>query len=77
MGSEDGVEQSFGRPFRQCNGMSKRACELTSSIIPRGTSFHHSVELEYSPVAIDPELLAASLQHRSASFIAGMPAAGA
>ena len=26
------------------NGRSKRTCELTSSIVPRGTSFHRSVE---------------------------------
>jgi hypothetical protein len=32
------VEQSFGRPYRQSNGRSKRTCELTSSIVPRGTS---------------------------------------
>ena len=28
-------------------GRSKRTCELTSSIVPRGTSFHHGVELEF------------------------------
>src|SRR5262245_31293647 len=39
MGFEDGVEQSLGRPCRQTNGRSKRTCELTSSIVPRG---HHS-----------------------------------
>ena len=44
MGFEDEVEQSFGRPCRQTNGRSKRTCELTSSIVPRGTSFHRSVE---------------------------------
>ena len=27
-------------------GRSERTCELTSSIVPQGTSFHHSVELE-------------------------------
>ena len=27
-------------------GRTKRTCELTSSIVPRGTSFHHLVELE-------------------------------
>ena len=42
---EDEVEQSFGRPCRQSNGRSKRTYELTSSIVPRGTSFHRSVEL--------------------------------
>ena len=40
MGFEDEVEQSFGRPCRQCNGRLKRTYELTSSIVPRGTSFH-------------------------------------
>jgi hypothetical protein len=34
---------------------SKRKCELTSSIVPRGTSFHHAVELEHPPIAFDPE----------------------
>src|SRR5215813_2746910 len=47
MGFEDEAEQSFGRPCRQTNGRSKRTCELTSSIVPRGTSFHRSVELEF------------------------------
>src|SRR5215831_9716470 len=51
MGFEDEAEQSFGRPFgrpcRQTNGRSKRTRELTSSIVPRGTSFHRSVELEF------------------------------
>src|SRR5262245_39492350 len=46
MGFEDEAEQSFARPCRQTNGRSKRTCELTSSIVPRGTSFHRSVELE-------------------------------
>ena len=54
MGFEDEVEQSLGRPCRQTNGRSKRTCELTSSIVPRGTSFHRSVELECSPIAFDP-----------------------
>ena len=54
MGVEDEVEQSIGRRCRQCNGRSKRTYELTSSIVPRGTSFHRSVELEFSPIVIDP-----------------------
>jgi hypothetical protein len=29
-------------------GRSKRTCELTSSIVPRGTPFHRLVELEFS-----------------------------
>src|SRR5690242_2520324 len=54
MGFEDEVERSFGRPYRQIDGRSKRTCELTSSIVPRGTSFHRSVELEFPPIAFDP-----------------------
>ena len=34
-------------------GRSKRIDELTSSIVPRGTSFHRSVELECSPITSD------------------------
>src|SRR5215470_16101744 len=48
MGFEDEAERSFGRPCRQTNGRSKRTCELTSSIVPRGTSFHRSVETRVS-----------------------------
>jgi hypothetical protein len=54
MGFEDEVEQSIGRPCRQLNGRSKRHCELTSSIVPRGTSFHHGVELEFPPIGCAP-----------------------
>src|SRR6516225_5126413 len=43
---EDEVEQSFGRPCRQYDGRSKRTNDLTSSIVPRGTSFHRWVELD-------------------------------
>jgi hypothetical protein len=53
MGFEDEVEQSFGRPCRQSDDWSKRTCDLTSSIVPRGTSFHRSVELEFSPIGFD------------------------
>ena len=53
MGSEDEAEQSKWRPCRQLNGRSKRTCELTSSIVPRGTSFHGSVELEFPPIGSD------------------------
>jgi hypothetical protein len=42
------------RPYRQSDGGSKRTCELTSSIVPRGTSFHRSVELECPPIAFVP-----------------------
>ena len=53
MGFEDEAEQSQGRPCRQCDGRSKRTYELTSSIVPRGTSFHHVVELELPPIVFD------------------------
>ena len=54
-GIEDEVEQSLPRPCRQTNGRSKRTCELTSSVVPRGTSFHRSVELEFPSIGFDPE----------------------
>jgi hypothetical protein len=46
MGFENEAEQSFGRPCRQADGRSKRTYDLTSSIVPRGTSCHRTVELE-------------------------------
>ena len=52
-GSEDEAEQSIRRPYRLTNGRSKRTNELTSSIVPRGTSFHRSVELECPPIGSD------------------------
>ena len=54
MGSEDEAEQSIGRPYRQTNGRFKRPSELTSSIVPQGTSFHRRVELWFSPIVFDP-----------------------
>src|SRR5439155_20654782 len=48
MGFEDEVEQSLGRTCRLADSRSKRTYELTSSIVPRGTSFHRSAELEFS-----------------------------
>jgi hypothetical protein len=45
MGFEDEVEQSFGRPCRVCDSRSKRKYDLTSSIVPRGTSFHRCLAL--------------------------------
>ena len=47
------VEQSLPRPCRQCDGRSKRTCELTSSIVPRGTSFHCWVDLGFPPIGSD------------------------
>jgi hypothetical protein len=57
MGFEDEAEQSIGRPYHQSDGGSKRPNELTSSIVPRGTSCHRLVELEYSPIAFDSKWL--------------------
>src|SRR5262249_42448844 len=34
------------------DGRSKPTCELTSSIVPRGTPFHHAVELEFPPIGV-------------------------
>jgi len=47
MGFEDEVEQSLGRPCRHHDGRFKRSYELTSSIVPRGTSFHRWVDLRF------------------------------
>src|SRR5207245_5557091 len=55
-GFEDEVEQSFGRPRRQYDGGSKRTNGLTSSIVPRGTSFHRGGAL-FPPIAFDPAQL--------------------
>src|SRR5262245_46412171 len=49
-GFEDEVEQSLGRPCRQCDGRFKQTYELTSSIVPRGTSFHRWVDLRFPPI---------------------------
>src|SRR5450759_2704088 len=57
MGFENEAEHSKCRPCRYTNGRSKRTYELTSSIVPRRTSFHGLVELEYSPIVIDPAWL--------------------
>ena len=54
MGFEDEVEQSLPRRCHQTDDRSKRTHELTSSIVPRGTSFHLGVELEYPPIGCDP-----------------------
>jgi hypothetical protein len=40
MGFEDEVEQSFGRPCRQCDSRSKRKYELSSSIVLRAGNGH-------------------------------------
>ena len=48
MGFENEVEQSTNAALPVV-GRSKRTCELTSSSVPRGTSFHRWVELEVPP----------------------------
>src|SRR6266576_6267893 len=53
MGFEDEAEQSFGRPCRECDSRSKRTYDLTSSIVPRGTSFHRSVELDCPSIGLE------------------------
>jgi hypothetical protein len=68
MGFEDKAAQSVSRPCRQSSGRSKRTYELTSSIVPRGTSFHCSVDLEFSPIALilcEPHAAAVSLVQRN------------
>src|ERR1039458_4463026 len=57
MGFEDEAEQSLGRRCRYTNGSSKRTYELTSSIVPRRTSFHGLGALSDSPIVIDPAWL--------------------
>ena len=42
------------------NGRFKRTCELTSSIVPRGTSFHCWVDLGFSPIGFDSERFSCS-----------------
>ena len=41
-------DQSKGRPCCYVSGRSKRTYDLTSSIVPRGTSCHRVVELAFS-----------------------------
>src|SRR5450756_101787 len=53
MGFEDEAEQSLGRPCRLADSRTKRTYELTSSIVPRGTSFHRWVDLGFSPIGFD------------------------
>jgi hypothetical protein len=53
MGYEDEAEQSLPRPCRLTDSRSKRTCELASTIVPQGTSFHRSVELERAPILFD------------------------
>src|SRR5215831_7587543 len=43
----------FGSALPSSDGRSKRTCDLTSSIVPQGTSFHRAVELAFSPIDCD------------------------
>src|SRR6478735_2145596 len=43
------VEHSNGRPCRQSDGRSTRTCELTLSIVPRGTSFRSGIGTQALP----------------------------
>jgi hypothetical protein len=52
--SKTGWNNLSGGLGRQCDGRSKRTYDLTPSIVPRGTSFHRSVELEFPPIRFDP-----------------------
>src|SRR4029077_11628271 len=68
MGFEDEEEKSFGRPRRQSDGRIKRTYDLTSSIVPRGTSFHRGVELDFLPlhwILHRSQAAATSLVHRN------------
>ena len=67
MGVEDEAEQSTERPC-VTNGRSKRLGELTSSIVPRGTSFHRWVELDLvlsHLILHSSQATATSLVHRN------------
>jgi hypothetical protein len=68
MGFEDEAEQSLRRPCCRSNSRTKRTCELASSIVPRGTSFHSSVDLGLPPIALilcAPHAAAVSLVQRN------------
>jgi hypothetical protein len=52
---------------------SKRTYELTSSIVPQGTSFHRSGEFGFSPIGFDPERFSCGCRH----LLPGPPELGA
>ena len=54
MGFKVEVDNLMGGLAVRPNGRSKQTYDLTSSIVPRGTSLHRSVELEFPPIVIDP-----------------------
>jgi hypothetical protein len=53
MGFENEADQSFGRLRHFDERRSKRTCDLTSFIVPRGTSCHRAVEFAFSPIGFD------------------------
>src|SRR3984893_12747903 len=68
MGFEDEAEQSLRRPCRLTDSRSKQTRELTPSIVPRGTSFHCSVDPGFSPIALilsSPHAATVSLVQRN------------
>src|ERR1700730_12231270 len=68
MGLDDQSEPSLPRGCCQSNGRTKRTCELASSIVPRGTSFHFWVDLGFPPIALilcAPHAAAVSLVQRN------------
>jgi hypothetical protein len=67
MGFEDEAEQSFGRRCRQSNGRTKQTCELTSSIVPQGTSFHCWVDLSLTGTGKNPLTVSSAVLERIAS----------
>src|SRR5262245_43208320 len=65
---EDQVEQSLPRPCRKMNGRPKRTYELTSSIVPQGTSFHRWVDPRFllsDLILYGSHAAATSLVHRN------------
>src|SRR6516162_282892 len=54
MGFEDEVEQSNGRPYRQCDCRFKRTYELTSSIVPVEDIIRPLGGARFPPIAFDP-----------------------
>jgi hypothetical protein len=72
---ENEVEQSLRRPYREPNDRPKRTCELTSSIVPRGTSFRRWVDLGFPPIALilyAPHAATVSLVHRNSNHTCGV-----
>ncbi len=53
----DGIRERggtiYGAALPSMSGRPKQTFDLTSSIVPRGTSFHRVVELAFSPIGFD------------------------